>query len=161
MTDTSGWFALAGAAVTGVFGLALASMNHRWASRDHERADQVRESRSGGERLRAAFRDYLVATNAYDHAVQEMHELGARRDDDFDTWLRSDYQALQEKYQYMTILADGDVRRLAREYNRVLYGLRDAATDYDEKRWTELRPETNKSRERLRTAMRAAIRTSD
>jgi hypothetical protein len=42
-----------------------------------------------------------------------MHEPGTRRDDDFDTWLRSDYQALQEMSQYMTILADDDVPRLA------------------------------------------------
>jgi hypothetical protein len=39
-----------------------------------------------------------------------MHELGRSRSDDFDTWMRKEYQALQEEYQYLTISAGSEVR---------------------------------------------------
>ncbi len=83
--------------------------------------------------------------------------MGSSRGDDFDTWVRKEYQALQEEYQYLTISAGSEVRQLAREYDMVLYGLRDAAADFDEDRWSELRAETHKSRERVRVAMRAEL----
>jgi len=35
-----------------------------------------------------------------------MHELGRSRSDDFDKWVRKEYQALQEEYQYLTISAE-------------------------------------------------------
>ena len=50
-----------------------------------------------------------------------------------------------------------EVRQLARAYDIVLYGLRNAAADFDDDRWSELRTETHKSRERVRVAMRAEL----
>ncbi len=161
MTDTSAWFALAGAlggiVLTGGFTLINAIVNHRWSERASERSNREQEAREAAARLRGVFHDYLVATNAYFHAIDQMHELGRSRSDDFDTWARREYQALQEEYQYLTISAGNEVRQLARQYDVVLYGLRDAATDFDEDRWSELRLETHKSRERVRVAMRAEL----
>lgn len=165
MTDASGWFVLigvlGGAALTGTVSLTMATLNHRWADSDQQRSASEEAERSSAERLRATFRDYLVATNAYYHAVHHMHELGKRRGKGFDTWLERHYQDLQEKYQYLTINAARTVRELAREYNQVLYGLRDAATAFDERSWSRLNPETNTARERLRTAMRADLGIDD
>jgi hypothetical protein len=161
MTNTSAWFALAGAlggiVLTGGFTLVNAILNHRWSERAGERSNRDQEAREAAARLRDVFHDYLVATNAYYHAVDQMHELGRSRSDDFDTWVRKEYQALQEEYQYLTISAGSEVRQLARAYDIVPYGLRNAAADFDEDRWSELRTETHKSRERVRVAMRAEL----
>jgi hypothetical protein len=161
MTDTSAWFALAGAlggiVLTGGFTLTTTILNHRWSERASERSNREQESREATDRLRGVFHDYLIATNAYYHAIHQMHELGTSRNDDFDTWARKEYQALQEEYQYLTISAGNEVRRLARAYDMVLYALRDAAASFDEDEWTKLRPETHKSRERVRVAMRAEL----
>ena len=79
MTDNSAWFALAGALggilLTGGITLATAILNHRWSEQAGERAHQEQESREAADRLRGVFHDYLVATNAYYHAVHQMHEL--------------------------------------------------------------------------------------
>jgi hypothetical protein len=107
------------------------------------------------------FHDYLIATNAYYHAVHQMHELGRSRNDDFDIWVRKEYQALQEEYQYLTIGAGNEVRQLTRAYDIVLYALRDAAADFDEEQWSKVHAETNKSRERVRVAMRAELDIHD
>jgi hypothetical protein len=161
MADTSAWFALAGAVggivVAGGFSVTTAVLTHRWSERASERSGRAQERRETADRLRGVFHDYLVATNAYYHAVHRMHELGRSRSDDFDTWVRKEYQALQEEYQYLTISASGAVRQLAREYDMVLYGLRDAVADFDEDKWAELHAETHKSRERVRVAMRAEL----
>jgi hypothetical protein len=162
MTNSSAWFALAGALggifLTGGFTLITAALNHRWTSR----ADREQELRSTKDRVRDVFHDYLIATNAYFHAVDRMH-IKALRDEEFDPWedAREEYKALQEQYQYLTISAGDEVRRLARSYDMVLYGLADAVRDSDEERWSELRSETHKARDRVRVAMRAELGVSD
>jgi hypothetical protein len=161
MTDNSAWFALAGALggilLTGGITLANAILNHRWSEQASARTHHEQERRDAADRLRGVFHDYLVATNAYYHAVHQMHELGRSRSDDFDTWVRKEYQALQEEYQYLTISAGTEVRRLARAYDVVLYALRDAAVSFDEDAWAEFRAETHKSREKVRVAMRTEL----
>jgi hypothetical protein len=161
MTDTSAWFALTGALggilLTGGFTLATTILNHRWSERASERSGREQETRETADRLRSVFHDYLVATNAYYHAVHQMHELGRSRDDEYDTWVRKEYQALQEEYQYLTISAGSQVRQLARAYDMVLYALRDASASFNEDEWSEVRSETHKSRERVRKAMRAEL----
>jgi hypothetical protein len=165
MTNSSAWFALVGAlggiVLTGGFSLTTAILNHRWSERASERSGAEQKTREGTDRLRNIFHDYLVATNAYYHAVHQMHELGRSRGDAFDTWVRKEYQALQEEYQYLTISASKEVRQLARAYDMVLYALRDAAADFDEEKWSKMRDETHKSRERVRAAMRAELRIYD
>jgi hypothetical protein len=161
MTDNSAWFALAGALggilLTGGITLATTILNHRWSEQASQRERREQESREASDRLRGVFHDYLVATNTYYHAVHQMHELGRSRSDDFDTWVRKEYQALQEEYQYLTISAGGEVRRLARAYDMVLYALRDSAVAFDEDAWTTFRADTHKSREKVRVAMRAEL----
>jgi hypothetical protein len=161
MTDSSAWYALSGALggilLTGGFTLATTVLNHRWSEKSSERSHRDQETREAAERLRGVFHDYLVATNAYYHAVHQMHELGRSRSEDFDTWVRKEYQALQEEYQYLTISAGNEVRLLARAYDMVLYALRDAAVAFDEDAWAKCRVETHKSREEVRVAMRAEL----
>lgn len=161
MTNSSAWFALVGALggilLTGEFTLANAILSHRWSELASERSLRRQEAREAADRLRGVFHDYLVATNAYYHAVHQMHELGQSRDADFDTWVRKEYQVLQEEYQYLTISAGAEVRRLARAYDMVLYALRDAAVDFDEEAWSKFRDETHKAREKVRVAMRAEL----
>lgn len=165
MTDSSAWFALSGALggilLTGGVTLATTILNHRWSEKASQRSHREQETREAAERLRGVFHDYLVATNAYYHAVHQMHELGRSRNDDFDTWVRKEYQALQEEYQYLTISAGNEVRLLARAYDMVLYSLRDAVVAFDENAWTRYRAETHKSREEVRVAMRAELGISD
>jgi len=68
MTNTSAWFALAGAlggiVLTGGFTLVNAILNHRWSERAGERSNRDQEAREAAARLRDVFHDYLVATNA-------------------------------------------------------------------------------------------------
>lgn len=133
MTNTDAWFALVGAlggiVLTGGITLTSAVLNHRWSERASERSSHEQEAREIAERLRGVFHDYLVATNAYYHAVHQMHELGSSRGDNYD--------------------------KLARAYDIVLYALRDAAVNFDENQWSTLRSETHQSREKVRKAMRA------
>ena len=167
MTNASAWFALAagalgGIVLTGGFSLTSAAFNHRWTERASRRMDSDQQMRATAERLRGIFRNYLVATNAYYHAVHRMH-ITALRGGKFDRWedVRQEYKALQEEYQYLTICAGEDVRRCAREYDVALYALADAAKDGDNKRWSKLEPETHTFRERVRVAMRAELGNRD
>jgi hypothetical protein len=153
--------ALGGILLTGGFTLATTVLNHRWSAKTDERVRREQETRDVTERLRGVFHSYLVATNAYYHAIHQMHELGKSRGDDFDVWARKEYQALQEEYQYLTISAGNEVRRLARAYDMVLYALRDAAVAFDEDAWDKYRLETHKSREEVRVAMRAELGVYD
>jgi hypothetical protein len=158
MANSSAWFALVGAlggiTLTGGFTLMTAVLSHKWAAQ----ADYAQELRSAKDRLRDIFHDYLIATNAYFHAVDRMH-IKALRDEEFDPWedVREEYKALQEQYQYLTISAGDEVRNLARAYDMVLYGLADAVRGSDEERWSVLRSETHKARDRVRVAMRAEL----
>ena len=166
MTNASAWFALAGAlggiALTGTFSLTTAVLNNRWAERTGQRTLREQHVKETADRLRAVFHDYLVATNAYYHAVHQVH-IAALRGDKFDRWedVRDEYRTLQEEYQYLTILAGDQVRMLARAYDVALYDLADAAKDGDNKRWSKLEPETHKARDRVRIAMRAELGTPD
>ena len=78
MTDSSAWYALSGALggilLTGGFTLATTVLNHRWSEKASERSHRDQKTREAAERLRGVFHDYLVATNAYYHAVHQMHE---------------------------------------------------------------------------------------
>lgn len=162
MANSSAWFALVGAlggiVLTGGFTLITAILNHRWTSKA-ERAQEIRSLKDG---LRGVFHDYLIATNAYFHAIDRMH-IKALRDEEFDPLEdpREEYKALQEQYQYLTISAGNEVRWLARAYDMVLYGLADAVRDSDEEKWLSLRTETHKARDRVRVAMRAELGVSD
>lgn len=162
MANSSAWFALAGALggilLTGGFTLVTAVLSHRWASQ----SDRAQALRSAEDRLRDIFHDYLIATNAYFHAVDRMH-IKVLRDEKFDPWedVREEYKGLQEQYQYLTISAGSEVRNLARAYDMVLYGLADAVRSSDEERWSVLRSETHKARDRVRVAMRTELGVSD
>src|SRR5689334_9616153 len=121
MANSSAWFALVGAlggiVLTGGFTLMTAVLSHKWTAR----ADYAQELRSAKDRLRDIFHDYLIVTNTYFHAVDQMH-IKALRDEEFDPLedVREEYKALQEQYQYLTISAGDEVRRLARAYDMVL-----------------------------------------
>ena len=57
--------------------------------------------------------------------------------------MRAAITALQDTYVYLTISSGADVRKLARDYNMVLYELEKAAQRADHDKWSELERETH------------------
>ena len=79
MPDTGSagaWFALAGAlggvALTGAVGLGTATLTHRWNEQARSRAVHEEEARAMRNQRREACHQYLVATNSFYQAVDQM-----------------------------------------------------------------------------------------
>lgn len=160
MADTSAWFALGGVAVAGVMGLATAGLTHRWGERTRIAADREQEIRTIRNQRREACHNYLVATNSYYQAIDQLHlKAGRGEEADPDEHVRGAITALQDSYVYLTISCGADVRRLARSYNVTLYKLRHTALGMDADAWSKQVPETHDVRKRLRAAMYRAWRT--
>jgi hypothetical protein len=166
LADASAWFALAGAlggvALTGAVGLTTAAFTQRWSERTRVQADREQEARTTRNQRREACHSYLVATNSFYQAVDQVY-LKARRDEQFDQreHVRAAITSLQDAYVYLTISAGADVRQRARTYNVALYELEKAARRADEEAWPDLERGTHRAREHLRVAMRIELGIHD
>jgi hypothetical protein len=82
MANASAWFALVGVlggvTVTGVMGLATATLNHRWEEQRHISTHRELEGRVIRDQRREACHDYLLATNAFWQAMDQLN-LNASR----------------------------------------------------------------------------------
>ncbi len=92
MTTANAWFALGGVlggvTITGVLGLATAALNHRWGERTRIYTYREQESRAIRDQRREACHDYLVATNAFWQAMDQLN-LNASRGEQVDRYYSS------------------------------------------------------------------------
>ena len=148
--------------VTGSLSLVTAALTHRWSEQARLRADREQETRATRDQKREACHNYLVATNLFYQAVDQVY-LRASRNEQFDQreHVRAAITALQDAYVYLTISSGADVRKLARDYNMVLYELEKAAQRADHDKWSELERETHRARRHLREAMRVELGVQD
>lgn len=148
--------------MTGSLSLATAALTHRWSEQARVRADRERETQDMRNQKREACHNYLVATNSFYQAVDQVY-LRTSRNEQFDQreHTRAAITALQDTYVYLTISAGTDVRKLARDYNVALYELEKAAQRADHDTWPELEHETHRVRRQLREAMRAELGVQD
>lgn len=148
--------------MTGALSLATVAFTHRWNEQARLQADREREVRTIREQRREACHNYLVATNSFYQAVDQVY-LKTDRKEQFDQHehVRIAITALQDAYVYLTISAGSDVRQYAREYNVSLYNLQRAAQRADSSSWRDLEHETHEARKRLREAMRAELGIRD
>lgn len=166
LADTSAWITLAaalgGVALTGTLSLATAALTHRWTRQARLQADRENEARTIRDQRREAYHNYLVATNSFYQAVDQVYlKTGRKEQFDQHEHVRSAITALQDAYVYLTISAGSDVRKTAREYNVTLYDLQRAARGADNNSWPDLEHETHEARKRLREAMRAELGIHD
>jgi hypothetical protein len=114
------------------------------------------------DQAREACHNYLVATNSFYQAVDQVY-LRASRAEKFDQheYVRAAIIALQDAYVYLTISAGAEVRKIAREYNKSLYELRGVAQRADTDEWRRVERETHDKRRILREAMRIELGVQD
>ena len=166
MTNASAWFALGGVlggvTLTGVIGLVTAGLNHKWGEQTRVATDHEQEIRAIRDQRREVCHNYLVATNSYWQAVEQLYQKTGR-DEDFDPaeHMRGAITALQDAYVYLTISCGADVRDRADSYNAKLYDLRRVAQDADHDEWLQLEPKTHQARKDLREAMRTELGVPD
>lgn len=166
MADSSAWFVLAGAlggvALTGAIGLSTAALTQRWNERTRVQADREQEARIIRDQRREACHSYLVATNSFYQAVDQVY-LKTSRDEEFDQreHARAAITALQDAYVDLTLSSGAEVRQRARTYNLALYELEKAAQRADQDAWHDLERETHRARSHLGEAMRAELGVLD
>ena len=78
MANASAWFALGGVAIAGVLGLVTAALNHRWGERTRISTYREQEGRAIRDQRREACHDYLVATNAFWQAMDQLNLTAIR-----------------------------------------------------------------------------------
>jgi hypothetical protein len=162
VADTSAWFALGGVAIAGVIGLVTAGLTHRWGERTRIAADRGQEIRTIRDQRREACHNYLVATNSFHQAVDQLYlKVGRGEEVDPDEHVRTAITALQDAYVYLTISCGADVRKLARSYNMALYKQRHTAQEGDADAWSKQMSETHDLRRRLRAEMRTELGVQD
>lgn len=166
MTDTSAWFALAGAlggvTLTGVLGLVTAGLNHKWGEQTRVTVYRERQTQAIVDQRREVCHNYLVAANTYWLTTEQLYFKALRREE-FDRieHMKPAITALQDTYAYLTISCGTAVRNLAHSYNDALYAAHNAAEEADEAKWDELYPETLRARAILRDAIRAELGVAD
>lgn len=166
MTNASAWFALGGVlggvALTGVIGLVTARLNHRWEEQTRIEAGREQQIRVIRDQRREVCHKYLVATNSFWQAVDQLYQRTCRGEKvDPVEHLRAANTALQDAYVDLTISCGTHVRQLANSYNKSLYDLRHAAQDADKHAWSDLDEKTRNARAPLREAMRAELGVQD
>lgn len=166
VTNTSAWFALAGAlggvALAGVMGLVTAGLSHKWGEQTRIATDREQEIRTIRDQRREACHNYLVATNSFYQAIDQLYLKSRHGEEvDPDEHVRAAITALQDTYVYLTISCGADVRKLARSYNMALYALWHMAPNSGEDAWSKQQPGTHDVRKRLREAMRAELGVQD
>jgi hypothetical protein len=166
LSDASAWIALVGAlggvALAGGLSLATAAFNHRWSEQTRVRAAREQETRVMRDQAREACHNYLVATNSFYQAVDQVY-LRTSRAEQFDQHehVRAAITALQDAYVDLTISAGAEVRDIARGYNKSLYDLQRVARRADTDEWPKVERETHDKRRELREAMRAELGVQD
>ena len=166
LSDASAWIALAGAlggvVLAGGLSLATAAFNHRWGEQARVRLARQQETRAMRDQAREACHNYLVATNSFYQAVDEVYRRTGRAEEfDQHEHVRAAITALQDAYVYLTISAGAEVRKIAREYNKSLYELRRVAQRADGDEWSKVERETHDKRRQLREAMRIELGVQD
>jgi len=162
MTNANAWFALGGVlggvAVTGLLGLATAALNHRWGERARINADREQERRAIRDQRREACHDYLIATNAFWQAVDQLNVNASRGEQvDRSEYMRAVNNTMQDRYVYLSISSGAEVREFADSYQRVLYELANEAQDVTRDEWGKLSLKTAQPRRELREAMRKEL----
>jgi hypothetical protein len=80
------------------------------------------------DQRREVCHDYVVATNSFRQAINQLHETVGRGENvNPDEHTRSAYSAEEDAYVYLTISCGVAVRELARQYNSELWDLWQAA----------------------------------
>lgn len=166
MTNASAWFALAGAlggvVVTGVIGIVTAVLNHRWGEQARRATYHEQESRAIRDQRREACHNYLVATNSFWQAIDQLNLKGSRGEQvDRAEYLRETNTTLQDTYVYLTISCGAEVRELADAYQGTLYELAGEAQDVPRDEWSKLSDKTHQPRKKLREAMRDELGVRD
>jgi hypothetical protein len=110
--DRVGWRTLGGVALTGGLSLATAALNHRWGEQSRVRAAREQETRATRDQAREACHNYLVATNSFYQAVDQVY-LRTSRAEQFDQHehVKAAITALQDAYVYLTISSGAEVRK--------------------------------------------------
>jgi len=97
LADTSAWITLAaalgGVALTGTLSLATAALTHRWTEQARLQADRENEARTIRDQRREAYHNYLVATNSFYQAVDQVY-LKTGRKEQFDQCRMHTYTSL-------------------------------------------------------------------
>jgi hypothetical protein len=166
VADASAWVVLAGAlggvALTGALGLVTAAQTHRWNERTRVQTAREQEVRDLKDQRRQASHNYLVATNEFYLAVEQVYLKSGRGEHfDPDEQLRAEMKELQNAYVELTITVGAKVRERARVYNKALFALSEAAQQADRQAWSKREPEQRQARYRLREAMRAELDIPD
>ncbi len=166
MTNANAWFALGGVLggvmVTGVIGLATAALNHRWGEQSRVSTHREQEGRAIREQRRQACHDYLVATNAFWQAADQLNMNASRGEQvDRSEYLRVANNSLQDTYVYLTISCGAEVSELADSYQGKLYELASEAQDVIRDEWGKLSGMTHQPRKALREAMRKELGVRD
>lgn len=166
MTNASAWFALGGvlggAVLTGAMAFLKAHFDHKWSEEDRIATQHEQESRTMRDQRREVCHDYLVKTNSFRQAINQLHDMvGRGADVNADEHTRSAHLAEQDAYVYLTISCGAAVRELARQYNSKLWDLWQAAQGPDQDAWNETNGESYEARRRVREAMRRELGVSD
>jgi hypothetical protein len=162
MANASAWFALGGVAIAGVLGLVTAQLNHRWEERTRISTYREQEGRAIRDQRREACHNYLVATNAFWQAMDQLNLTASRGEDvDRSEYLRAANNALQDTYVYLTISCGAKVREVADSYQGKLYELASEAQDVTRDQWEKLSGKTHQPRQELREAMRNELGVRD
>src|SRR5215469_14220256 len=166
MNNSSAWFALGGVlggvTITGLIGLATAALSHRWGEQTRINTYREQESSAVRDQRREACHNYLVATNAFWQALDQLN-LDTNRGEQVDRgeYLRAANNALQDTYVYLTISCGAKVRGLADSYQGKLYELATEAHDVTRDGWGELSGKTHQPRQQLREAIREELGVRD
>jgi len=166
MTNSSAWFALAGAlggvALTGVLGPVTAVLTHRWAEQARVDTYHKEQTRAIRDRRREASHNFLVATNSFWQTLDQLYQKACRGEAvDSLEYLRATNNALQDAYVDLTITCGAQVRNTADIYHRKLYELRPAAQAADKDNWSDLNEKQRQARRDLREAMRVELGVLD
>ena len=162
MANASAWFALGGVAIAGVLGLVTAQLNHRWGERTRISTYREQEGRAIRDQRREACHDYLVATNAFWQAMDQLNLTAIRGEEvDRSEYLRAANNTLQDTYVYLTISCGAKVREVADSYQGKLYELAGEAQDVTRDQWGKLSGKTHQPRQDLREAMRQELGVRD
>jgi hypothetical protein len=166
MANASAWFALAGVlggvTITGVLGLVTAALNHRWGEQTRIRSYREQEGSAIRDQRREACHNYLVATNAFWQAIDQLNLTASRGEQvDRSEYLRAANNTLQDTYIYLTISCGAKVRAVADSYQGNLYELAGQAQDVTRDQWEGLSIKTHQPRQELREAMRKELGIQD
>ena len=116
LSDESAWIALAGAlggvVLAGGLSLATATLNHRWSEEARVRAVREQDTQVMRDQAREACHNYLVATNSFYQAIDEVYRrMGRAEKFDQHEHVRVAITALQDAYVYLTISAGAEARK--------------------------------------------------